>query len=89
MYGALDADEYWVLSATPLTNLGVLNVTRLWRPLAFGNDALPFTYDAIAEYTAKFEPLVAAQKVHVRFQIANVATGTISVGINTSLEVSP
>jgi hypothetical protein len=88
MYGTLDPDEYWVLSATPLTNIGVLNVTRLWRPLDFASDALPFTYDAIVQYTAKFEALVAGQKVHARLQIANVATGTISVGLSTSLAVS-
>lgn len=88
MYGTLDADEYWVLNATPLTNVGAFNVTRLWRPLDFGADALPYTYDAITAYTAKFSALIAGKKVHVRLQIANVATGTISIGISTSLLIS-
>lgn len=88
MYGTLDADEYWVLCATPLTNVGLYNCTRLWRPLQHGADALPFTFDAITDYTAVFSALVAGQKVHVRLQIANVATGTISIGIQTSLVVS-
>ena len=88
MYGTLDADEYWVLCATPMTNVGAYNVTRLWRPLAFGADVLPFTYDAIAEYTAHFSALLAGSKVHVRFQIANTATGTISIGISHSLIIS-
>ena len=89
MYGTLDADEYWVLSATPLTNLGVYFTKHLWRPLDFGPDPLPFTYDAITEYTAKFSALTTVKKVHVKLQIANAATGTISIGIQTSLAVSP
>ena len=88
MYGTLDADEYWVLTATPLQNAGVANVTSLWRPLAFNTDALPFTYNAIGAYTATFSALLAGKKVHARLQIANVATGTISIGITTSLIVS-
>jgi hypothetical protein len=88
MEGALDADEFWVLAATELTNVGKHNVNAIWRPLDFGSDALPFTYDAIAEYTAKFSALVAGKKVHVKLQIANVATGTISKGITTSLTVT-
>jgi hypothetical protein len=88
MSGTLDPDEYWVLYATPLCNLGVFNVTRLWRPLAFGADALPYTYNAIGAYTATFSPLLAGKKVWARLQIANVATGTISIGISTSLEVT-
>jgi len=88
MYGTLDDDEFWVLSAAPLTNVGRSNVTNLWRPLDFGNDALPFTYDAIAEYTAKFSALVAGKKIHVKFQIANVATGTISCPIAHHLTVT-
>ena len=88
MYGTLDADEYWVLTAAPLTNVGRSNVSNLWRPLDFDDDALPHTEDAIAAYTAKFSALVAGKKIHVRFQIANVATGTISQGIPTSATVT-
>jgi hypothetical protein len=88
MHGTLDANEYWVLYATKLTNVGLNNPARLWSPLASGNDALPFTYDAIAQYTALFSPLVAGKKVHVRLQIANVLTGTISTGIPTSSTVT-
>jgi hypothetical protein len=88
MYGTLDADEYWVLTATPLQNLGVSYTGHLWRPLDFNDDALPFTYDAIAEYTTKFTALATSKKVHARLQIANIATGTISIGITTSLAVS-
>jgi len=88
MYATLDTDECWVLSATELTNVGKHNVNDIWRPLDFGSDALPFTYDAIAEYTAKFSALVAGKKVHVKLQIANVATGTISQGITTSITVT-
>jgi len=88
MSGTLDADEYWVLTAAPLTNVGKSNVRSLWRPLDFDNDALPHTEDAIAAYTAKFTALVATYKIHVRLQIANVATGTISCGITTSATVT-
>ena len=88
MYGTLDANEWWVLCATPLTALGVANVSRLWRPLAFGANALPYTFDAIADYTSKFSALTASEKVWARLQIANVATGTISIGIPTSLAVT-
>jgi hypothetical protein len=88
MYGTLDADERWVLSATPLTNAGRSNVNNIWRPLDFSDDALPYTYDAIAEYTAKFSALVAGKKINVKFQIANVGTGTISQGITASKVVT-
>ena len=88
MHGTLDADEYWVLSASPLTNVGFNNPSRLWRPLDFGSDALPFTYDAIATYTAKFSALSATKKLFIRLQIANVATGIISTGIPTSATVT-
>jgi hypothetical protein len=88
MYGTLTADEYWVLGATPTTTAGTYNVRALWRPLAFGQNALPYTHDAAAEYFAKFDELISTKKVAVRFQIANVATGTISIGISTSLEVA-
>jgi hypothetical protein len=88
MSGTLDADEYWVLTAAPLTNVGKTNVGNLWRPLDFGSDALPHTEDAIVAYTAKFSALVAAKRIHVRFQIANVATGTISCPITTSATVT-
>jgi len=88
MYGTLDADEYWVLTAAPLTNVGKSNVGNLWRPLDFDTDALPYTEDAIAAYTAKFSALVAGKRIHVRFQIANTATGTMSQPITTSATVT-
>ncbi len=88
IYGTLDADEYWVLCAAPLQNVGRSNVNNLWRPLDFGNDVLPYTKDALADYTAKFSALVATKKIHVRLQIANTATGTISTPITTSKVVS-
>lgn len=88
MSGTLDADEYWVLSAAPLTNVGKINVGNIWRPLDFGADPLPHTEDAIAAYTAKFSALIAGKKIHVRFQIANVATGTMSTGIITSATIT-
>jgi hypothetical protein len=84
MYGTLEAEEYWVLGAAPLKNVGRSNVKNIWGPLHFSNDALPFTYDAIAEYTAKFTPLTAGKRIHIKFQIANVATGTISTHLSTS-----
>jgi hypothetical protein len=88
MTGTLDADEYWVLTAAPLTNVGKSNVNNLWRPLDFDDDALPHTENAIAAYTANFSALVAGKKIHVRFQIANVATGTISQPITASATVT-
>jgi hypothetical protein len=78
MYGTLDANESWVLGSTPAKSVGFHNLANLWRPLAFGTNALPFTYNAIAAYTATFGPLLAAKRIGVRFQIANAATGTIS-----------
>lgn len=88
MYGTLDADEYWVLSAAPLTNVGKQNVKNIWGPLDFATDALPYTADVIAEYTAKFSALTAGKRIHIKFQIANVATGTISTHITTSKVVT-
>lgn len=88
MYGTLDADECWVLTAAPLMNVGRNNVNNLWRPLDFGNDALPYTTNAIAEYTAKFSALVAGKKINVRLQIANTATGTISTPVTASKTVT-
>lgn len=88
MSGTLDADEFWVLTAAPLTNVGKTNVGNIWRPLDFDTDALPHTEDALAAYTANFSALIAGKKIHVRFQIANVATGTISQGIHTNTTVT-
>jgi hypothetical protein len=88
MEGTLDADEYWVLAAAPLTKPGRFNVCNLWRPLAFGSDALPYTFDALSDYTAKFTALIAGKKINVKFQIANVATGTISQSITAVLLVT-
>lgn len=88
MSGTLDADEYWVLSAAPLKNVGRQNVNNLWGPLDFDNDPLPYTDDAIAAYTAKFSALTAGKRIHIKFQIANVATGTISTPITTSKVVT-
>lgn len=88
MWGTLNADEFWVLCATPLTNVGMYNVNRLWRPLAFAQHVLPYTFNAISAYTAIFGPLVAGKKVHTKFQIANTATGTISVPLTTSKTVT-
>jgi hypothetical protein len=78
MYGTLDADEYWVLSATPCKSIGRHNFTTLFRYIASGTNALPYTDNAIAAYTAAIGALLASKKFAVRFQIANAATGTIS-----------
>jgi hypothetical protein len=78
MEGTLDADEYWVLASILGCSPGTHNLQNLWRPIAFGPDVLPFTFNAIATYTATFGPLISATKIATRFQIANTATGTIS-----------
>lgn len=78
MYGTLDANEYWTLDATPGKSPGRHNFATLYRPIANGTNALPYTDNAIAAYTAAIGALVAAKKFAVRFRIANVATGTIS-----------
>lgn len=78
MEGTLNADEYWVLASILGCSPGTHNLQNLWRPIAFGPDALPFTYNAIAAYTATFGALISAKKIAARFQIANTATGTIS-----------
>ena len=88
MFGTLDADELWVLCATPLTNVGKSNVSAIWRPLDFSTDALPYTYDAIAEYTIKFTALTAGKRINVKLQIANLTTGTISKGITATRAVT-
>ena len=88
MDGTLDADEYWSLRATPQVSVGKYNLNTLFRPIASGTNALPYTYDAIAAYTAAIGPLIAGKKFAVRFQIANVATGTISIPVSDSATVT-
>jgi len=88
MDGTLDADEYWSLRATPQVSVGKYNLSTLFRPIDSGTNALPYTYDAIAAYTAAIGPLIAGKKFAVRFQIANVATGTISIPISASATVT-
>jgi hypothetical protein len=88
MDGTLDADEYWSIRATPQVSVGKYNLNTLFRPIASGTDPLPYTYDAIADYTAAIGPLIAGKKFAVRFQIANVATGTISTPVSDSATVT-
>jgi hypothetical protein len=88
MSGTLDPDEYWVLSATPQVSVGRYYLNGIFRAIDFGADALPHTVDALAAYTAAIGALVAGKKFAVRFQIANVATGTISTPISATATVT-
>ena len=86
--GTLDADEYWVLASILGCSAGTFYLTNRWSAIAFGADALPYTFNATAAYTATFGPLIAAAKIAARFQIANTATGTISRPIFTTTIVT-
>lgn len=88
MEGVSDDEEYWEIHAAPLTNAGRSNVNHLWRPCANGSDHLPYSYDAIGEYTAKFSALAPGKRVHVKLRVANVYTGTISCAVTDSLLVT-
>jgi hypothetical protein len=81
--------ERWVLSATKQLNPGMHNVAEWWTPLTYGHNALPYDYDATAEYVALHGALVAGKKIHVRLQFANATTGVISRPVSTSALVLP
>jgi hypothetical protein len=78
MQGTLAAGEYWVLQANDPKNPGRYNPGETFRPLASGQNALPYTADVTAAYLASFKPLVTGQRVWVLFSIANTTTGTLS-----------
>lgn len=75
---AVPAGQSWVISATENSSPGINNFKGKYRVVAVLAPATALPYVGIADYTAKFGAIVAAQKVG--FEVKAISTTTFIAG---------